>query len=52
MKTIPDDMDIPASRRDLSDEKNVRWLLRNLPIKNKNHPKFKNVINELTKILK
>ena len=44
---IPDYLDIPASRRDLSDQNNVRWLLRNLPVKNKNHPKFKNVINLL-----
>ena len=43
---LPNDMDIPESKRDLFDDNNVRWLLRNLAIRNKNHPEFKNVINE------
>tara|TARA_R110002012_G_C11494254_1_gene596521 strand:- start:170 stop:361 length:192 start_codon:yes stop_codon:yes gene_type:complete len=42
-----DDMDIPQTRRDLSKNENVRWLLRNLAIRNKNHPKFKIVMDEL-----
>ena len=47
---LPNDMDIPESKRDLFDDNNVRWLLRNLAIRNKNHPEFKNVINELSKL--
>jgi len=49
---LPNDMDIPESKRDLFDDNNVRWLLRNLAIRNKNHPEFKNVINELAKLSK
>ena len=52
MFLLPDDIDVPASRRDLSSEGNVRWLLRNLAIRNKNHPEFKNVISKLTALSK
>jgi hypothetical protein len=31
-------MDIPAMRRDLNDPSNLRWLGRNLPIRNADHP--------------
>lgn len=31
-------MDIPAFRRNISNEVNVRWLLRNIHINNMNHP--------------
>jgi|TARA_R110001632_G_scaffold210095_1_gene334987 hypothetical protein len=47
MFLLPDDIDVPASRRDLSSEGNVRWLLRNLAVKNKTHPKFKLIMNQL-----
>ncbi len=30
-------MDIPASRRDITDA-NVAWLLRNLQVRNRQHP--------------
>ena len=46
------DMNIPESRRNLFDDNNVRWLLRNLAIRNKNHPEFKNVISKLTALSK
>lgn len=32
-------MDIPSSRKTIT-ENNVLWMLRNLGIKNSNHPKF------------
>ena len=50
MFSLPDDIDIPKSKRNLSDDGNVRWLLRNLAIRNNNHPKFKFIINELKKL--
>jgi len=37
---IPLDMNVPELRRDISDPSNVRWLLRNLPVRNQNHPSF------------
>jgi len=43
---LPTDMDIPKNRRELS-EPNVNWLLRNLAIRNSNHPKFKATIDNL-----
>jgi hypothetical protein len=49
MVEIPDDMDVPLMRRDTSKMENVRWLLRNLAIRNSNNPKFSSVIKELQK---
>jgi hypothetical protein len=44
---IPDDMDVPLIRKDTSKNENVRWLLRNLAIRNSNHPDFKTIIKTL-----
>ena len=44
---LPPDMDIPLMRRDTTKPENVRWLLRNLPIQNKNHPAFDFVVKNL-----
>jgi hypothetical protein len=33
-------MDIPAMRRDLNKESNIRWLQRNLAIDNNEHPRI------------
>ena len=46
---LPEDMDIPKNRRQLSDE-NLRWLIRNLSIRNSNHPKFPEVKKNLLDI--
>lgn len=40
-------MDVPEKRKNISDASNVSWLLRNLPIRNSCHPKFKEVIELL-----
>mgnify|MGYP003644249999 CR=1 FL=1 len=45
--TIPDDMNVPLNRRDLSKPENVRWLVRNLAVKNREHPSFDKIIKEL-----
>lgn len=47
---LPQDMDIPAMRRDIQDVNNIRWLLRNLPIQNREHPLFKETMKSLMKI--
>jgi len=36
---IPEDMDVPKSRR-VKTISNGRWLMRNLAIRNKQHPEF------------
>ena len=41
---ISHDMDVPETRRDLTDLANVRWLLRNLFARNSNHPEFENLL--------
>ena len=47
LQLVPLDMDVPELRRDTSDPANVRWLLRNLPIHNQNHPQLTKVMQKL-----
>ena len=49
MTILPDDMDIPLMRRDTSKLDNVRWLVRNLSIRNNQHPDFEEVRLKLLK---
>lgn len=44
---LPEDMDIPQMRRDTTKEANVRWLLRNIAVRNTRHPEFPRVCAEL-----
>jgi len=50
--TLPKDMDIPLFRRDVSKLENVQWLLRNLGVRNSDHPKFKISLEVLKKLFK
>jgi hypothetical protein len=52
MVLIPEDMDVPLSRRDTSKPENVRWLVRNLPIRNSKHPSFDDVWRVLKLLLR
>ena len=49
---IPLDMNVPEVRRDISDPSNVRWLLRNLPVRNQNHPQFSKVMDKLKNLIR
>jgi hypothetical protein len=49
--TILAQMDVPEMRKTLT-EGNLRWLNRNLAIRNKNHPMFNTARIMLTDILK
>ena len=49
--TIPKDMDVPKIRRKLSLE-NGLWLLRNLGIRNSEHPEFQNTLQGIQNIVK
>jgi len=44
---LPEDMDVPEIRRDTSKPENVRWLMRNLGVRNRQHPMFKSVMKVL-----
>ena len=44
---VPEDMDVPAIRRDLSKMENVRWMLRNLAIRNGEHPLIAETLDAL-----
>ena len=44
--------DVPDSRRDITNLSNVRWLLRNLRVKNSTHAKIDETLNMLKKQFK
>lgn len=46
------DMDIPQMRRDVSKPENVRWLMRNLHIRNLDHPSVFEALAILGKMVK
>ena len=50
MVKIPDDMDVPRSRRDTNNLDNVMWLVRNLSVRNSQHPEFKNIFSQVLKL--
>ena len=47
-----EEMDLPESRVHLGKEENVRWLIRNIRIRNSQHPKCFMVLDELKEIAK
>lgn len=50
--TILAQMDVPEMRKELDDTGNLRWLNRNLAVRNKNHPMFTTARTILKEILK
>lgn len=52
MVNIPDDMYVPAYRRDVSNVANLRWLIRNLGVNNRHHNSYDVVIEEIKRELK
>ncbi len=47
---VLNEMDLPAMRRELS-VRNIRWLLRNIRVRNSNHPRIAEVFEELKRLL-
>ena len=47
---IIEDMDIPEMRKDLNKLGNLRWLQRNLLIRNGNHPRATEAVEMITKM--
>jgi hypothetical protein len=50
LKDILNEMDIPEFRLDISKKANVRWLTRNLAVRNISHSGFKNTIKKLKEL--
>ena len=46
-----DEMDIPDMRREIN-HRNLRWLMRNIRVRNGKHPRIKEVIEEIKRLLK
>ena len=46
------EMDIPDVRRDLSRASNLRWLLRNIRVRNGNHPRVVEVLDKIKVLLR
>ncbi len=47
---IIEDMDIPEMRKDLNKLANLRWLQRNLMIRNGNHPRATEAVEMIAKM--
>ena len=47
---ILNEMDVPETRKDLNKLSNLRWLQRNLLIRNGNHPKAVQVVETIAKM--
>ena len=47
-----EEMDVPAFRKNLDRLANVRWLFRNLLIRNRNHPKVMQAIGIAKEIMR
>ncbi len=50
--TMLESMDIPENRRDISIESNIKWLIRNLPIRNGNNEFCIDAMRLLVNLLK
>jgi len=50
MTIIPDSMDVPTMRRDTNNLDNVMWLVRNLSVRNSQHPEFERVFRQVVKL--
>jgi len=46
-----DTCDVPLNRRDISQTRNVAWLLRNLHVRNSENENFRDLIFELRDIV-
>ena len=47
-----EEMDVPAFRKNVNRLANVRWLFRNLLIRNRNHPKVTQAIGITKEIMR
>ena len=47
-----EEMDVPAFRKNVNRLANVRWLFRNLLIRNRNHPKVMQAIGITKEIMR
>ena len=52
IKDLLDTMDVPESRKDVSEFANIRWLLRNVGVGNADKPQFNELIKQLKNLHK
>ena len=52
LKTILEQMDIPEMRRDTSSEFHLRWISRNVRIRNSDHPMYETAREMIKTLLK
>ena len=46
------EMDLPETRKNLNDNSNLRWLTRNMSIRNKKHPRCKKAFKLIKNLMK
>ena len=47
---VLNEMDLPVMRREIN-ESNLRWMMRNIRVCNGDHPRIKEVLGELRRLL-
>ena len=52
LKTLLEQMDVPARRKEVENITNARWLARNLAVNNKEHPMFETTQRMIVWILR
>lgn len=50
LKNTLSEMDVPEFRLDISKKSNVRWLIRNLAVRNSRHSNFINTAKKLREL--
>jgi hypothetical protein len=51
IKKLLKPMALPERRKDVKNRDNIRWLLRNLGVRNKEHPNFEPVVALLKEVV-
>jgi hypothetical protein len=52
LATLLEQMEVPKMRKDTTRKANIRWLLRNLAVNNKDHPMFETTMELIKWLLK
>ena len=52
LRTLLDQMEVPESRKNTSREANIRWVARNLAVKNKQHPMFETTMGIVKQLIR
>ena len=49
---ILEEMDLPETRKNLNESSSLRWLMRNMRVRNGKHPQCKNAVELIKNLMK